>query len=1092
MLLYKKSSAKENNLLNLILGRAGTGKTGYIMNEIKRKMSEGETGMLLIVPEQYSHDAEKQLCTVCGDSLSLHAEALSFTRLFNNIISETGKTTKKMLDSPGQIIALYRALDSVQAGLKAFGMKKMRTEILERLLEAVKEFKSYNITPEMLENAAEMTSSPLTDKLSDLALIYSSYNSLLKIYGDDTAERLTILAECIGDSTAGYSGHIYFDGFTDFTAQEMRIIEELLIKGSNVTICLTCDENSHNPDETEEVFTIPLKTAAHLRRLAAKHRVPVSSKENKEYLTQSEDVPKQAPELINMEKHLFTDIPARYGKKCDAISIYSAISRYNECEYAAYEIIKLVKDGYRWRDIGVMTRNWDDYCGVCETVFDKYDIPYFSSGKSDILNKPPIALLDAALEIVTAGYEYKTVFKYIKSGLIDITRDECALLENYVIKWQVRGTLWNRKWTMSPGGYTSSHENNEEILIELNRIREKIVQPLIKLKENIKGETTANTKLIALNAFMEAVNLQKVLTTKSKDLKLRNEKRLSDEYKQIWDIILSSKEQMSLILGDEKINPIEFHKLFTLALSQNNIGVIPISIDRTPVGSMAMSRRRDIKCLILIGASDINLPYLSKQAGALCDNERKMLNNLGTELIAGQEERLSREMNMIYSTVTLPSDKLTVIYSTENGQRPSFIVKRLRDMYSITEEAIPPETYMAAAKLPYIELMQGINPLPDGSYVTIERQKQQLSRESAGLLYGDISSMSATNIDNYYSCPYRHFLASGLKLKAHKKAEFDALTAGNFIHFVLSGVLDEVKTYIGFVNIDESTARSITEKYINTFINDTLMNFDGKTERFKYLFERYRADVRFVVSDMLNELKNSSFEPLDLELDMSRLSKTQRGKIDRVDGYEHEGKLFLRVIDYKTKRAAYTLNMTDIFHGRDLQMLIYLFSLKKHGQDFYGKTIEPAGVLYVPARDVIISVPRDADEEGIEKIRKGEMKRNGLVLNNPIILEAMEKGDVKEYLPVKSNKDGDLTGNSLITSQQFELLSLHVDKMLQSAKENIKTGHNVCSPYFKSDNDNACNFCDYHTVCGFDEELGDKRRFIEKINDEDVWELLGN
>ena len=1079
-------------MLNLMLGRAGTGKTGYIMNEIKRKMGEGESGMLLIVPEQYSHDAEKQLCTVCGDSLSLHAEVLSFTRLYNNVVSEKGIAPKKLIDSSGQIITLYRALASVSNGLKAFGMKKMRIEILERLLEAVLEFKSYNITPEVLENAAEMTSNPLTDKLYDLALIYGSYSSLLKIYGSDAAERLTILAQCIGESTVGRSGHIYFDGFTDFTAQEMRIIEELLRKKSNITICLTCDDNSYNQDETDEVFMIPRKTVAHLRRLAEKYHIPVSYNEYKENLTYGECALSQAPELAHMERHLFNDIPARYGMKCDAISIYSAKTKYNECEYAAYEVIRLIKEGYRWRDIGVMTRNWEDYSGVCETVFDKYEIPYFSSGKDDILNKPPIALLDAALEIATVGYEYKVVFKYIKSGLIDITRDECALLENYVIKWQVRGTLWNRKWTMSPGGYTSSHENNDEILRTLNRIREKIVKPLIKLRDGIKGETLANTKLNALNAFMVEVNLQKVLMTKSKDLKLRNEKRLSEEYKQIWDIILSSMEQISTIIGNEKINTLEFHKLFSLAISQNNVGVIPVSIDRTPVGSMAMSRRRELKCLILLGASDENLPFLSKQAGALCDNERKILNNLGTELIAGHEERLSREMNMIYSTLTLPSDRLIIVYSNENGQRPSFIVKRLQDMYSITEETIPPEAYMTAAKIPYIEWIQGNFGQPDNSYIIAEKQNQQLSRQSAALLYGEMPSLSATNIDNYFSCPYKHFLSSGLKLKPQKKAEFDALTAGNFIHFVLSGVLDEVKANIGFNNIDEAMTISITEKYINAFVDDTLMNFDGKTERFKYLFERYRADVRFVVSDMLNELKHSSFKPLDLELDMNRLSKTQRGKIDRVDGYEHEGKLFLRVIDYKTKRAAYTLNMTDIFHGRDLQMLIYLFSLKKYGQTFYGKAIEPAGVLYAPARDVIISVPRDADAGDIEKIRKGEMKRNGLVLNNPEILEAMEKGTVKEYLPVKTTKDGELTGSSLITPRQFELLSAHVDKMLHNAKENIQTGNNACIPYFKSDNDNACIYCDYHTICGFDEELGDKHKFIEKISDDDIWKLLEN
>ena len=1073
-------------MLNLILGRAGTGKTNYIMSEIKRRMSEGETGMLLIVPEQYSHDAERQLCRTCGDRLSLHAETLSFTRLCINVMAETGRASGKMLDASGQILALHRAMESVAASLKAFGLKRTRTEILEGLLDAVKEFKSYKITPAILEKAASMTQNPLTDKLNDLSLIYSAYDALLEIHGNDAAERLTILAELIAESSIGSNGHIYFDGFNDFTAQELKIIEELMRKKAHMTICLTCDL-----DDNSEVFEVPRKTVTGLQMLASKYNIKVASNENKEYLTTLKSTLPQAPELLYMEEQLFNDSPEKYNQPCDAISLLLAPSRYSECEYAAYKVIELVKSGYRWRDIGVMARNWEDYGAICENIFEKYDIPYFSSGKTDILSKPPIALIDAALEIVTFGYEYKSIFRYLKTGLVDISTDDSAILENYAIKWQVRGTIWNRRWTMPPGGYNSSNEDDLEILEKLNKLREKIVKPLVKLRDNIKGESEVQSKLIALYTFFEDMDLQGTLKKKAEIFAQQNNKRLADEYLQMWDIIISAMEQMYSILDTKKMSSSDFHKLFSLSISQNDIGVIPVSLDRTPLGSMSMSRRRDLKCLIILGATDENMPSLGKRSGALSENERTLLGNLGADIPFGLEERLNREMNMLYSVLTLPSEKLFVIYSPENGQRPSFIVKRLREMFNITEESISPETYMTAAKKPYMELQYKYDSLKNGlSFLSMARQGQLLSKRAAKLIYGDNIALSATGLSSYYSCPYMHFLKNGLRLTPRRQAEFDALTAGSFIHFVLDGVFKEIKQNKGFKDTDEETCITLTEKYIEIYINDILINFEGKTTRFKYLFERYRRDVRFVVSDMLAELKNSSFEPLELEFDIGSLTKTQKGIVDRIDGFEHDGKLYLRVIDYKTARAAYTFDMTDILAGRDLQMLLYLFALKKYG--FYGnfKNIEAAGVLYVPARDVIINAPRDADAEEIQKKRKTEMKRSGLILNNPAILEAMESGNEKNYLPVKQNKEGGFTGNCLITAQQFELLSNHVENKIHSAAENIKNGKNECSPYFKNENDNACYFCDYHSVCGFDEETGDRRRFISKIKDDEAWEML--
>jgi len=348
-------------MLTLMLGRAGTGKTAFVMNDIRMRMDAGQTGLLLIVPEQYSHDAERQLCAVCGDKLSLNGETLSFTRLCGHVFSEAGGAPERILDAGGQILAMHRALESVASRLNVFGAKWLRAELLEKLLDAVKEFKSRNISPDALGQIAEQASNPLRDKLRDLSLIFHAYEALLSARGGDVSDKLALLAGMIGESAVGDAGHIYFDGFNDFTALELRVIEELLKKNAEMTICLTCD-----PNDDGEVFEITSETARRLQRLAGEYNAGVkivlkhgdgSSVSLAKLENSTRAAPSKAAELVFLEQHLFGYAAVTFPGQCRAITVCSAPSRYAECESAASKVLELVRAGYRWRDISVMARD---------------------------------------------------------------------------------------------------------------------------------------------------------------------------------------------------------------------------------------------------------------------------------------------------------------------------------------------------------------------------------------------------------------------------------------------------------------------------------------------------------------------------------------------------------------------------------------------------------------------------------------------------------------------------------------------------------------------------------------------------------------
>jgi len=1029
------------------------------MEEIRRRGEAGETGLLLIVPEQYSHNAERQLSAVCGDRLSLYGEITSFSRLCGSVFSETGGAPSYSPDSGGHALVMYRALGSVASHLKLYGIREQQTDLLENLLDVLREFKSLNISPEMLDSIAGQASRPLCDKLHDLSLIFRAYDSLSHVYGCDNFDRLGILAEMIGDSSIGESGHIYLDGFNDFTTQEQNVIERLFEKGADLTICLTCDMESEN----SEAFELPRKTVGRLRRLAGKYSVQCTV-----YSVQIGTADEgKAEELVFLERYFFGNSLEVFPGQCDAISIFSAPTQYTECEHAAFLVREMVSGGYRWRDIGVLARNWDEYGEICESVFEKYNIPFFSSGRADILDKPLAALIDSALEIAVSGWEYGQVFKYLKTGLSGVAVNDIAEFENYVLKWNIRGSMWTREWTLPP--HNRSDGSEVAVLTRINALRRMIVRPLEVLRERITGLSEAGGKLQALLFFFEDIDLSGRLSEKADELVRRGDLRFADEYSQLWGIIINAMEQFYAILGDTPLGAAEFRKLFLLTLSQYDVGVIPVSLDRAALGGMAMSRRRDLKCLILLGATDGCLPMMGKSGGVLSDREREELSVLGADIPAGAEDRFAREMNMLYSTLTMPSQKLAVTYPTGGEMRPSYIIKRFANMFNITETKLREEEYMAASGAAYV----------DG--------RENLSASVAKRLYGGQLLLSASRVDKYYLCPYKHFLQSGLRLDPQFPAAFDAPAAGVFVHYVLEGACREIKMSEGFKSADEKLCRDIIAELIKTYIHEELFDFEGKTERFKYLFHKLEEDAVYIVLDMLNEIKESEFEPLDFELDFS--FSNLKGVVDRVDGWVHEGKLFIRVIDYKTGKTVF--DMSDVLNGRNMQMLIYLFALQEHGVDRYGMETSPAGVLYVPARSEILKLPRNSKDEEINKRRNNELRRSGLVLDDPAVLDAMERGDVKKYLPVRKTKDG-VSGENLASPEQIGLLSEHIRFMLDRAAGEILGGSIKRSPYYRSQENNACLYCEYHPVCAFDENSGDRRRFVRAMKASEVWEVMSS
>lgn len=1102
-------------MLRIYIGRAGAGKTAKIMSEIKNKVEHNIDKLVFAVPEQYSHDAERLLCEYCGNSASLYAQVLSFTRMCNRVFSELGGIADKFVDDAGKTLVMSRALTLASDHLKVYGGLSTRSEFISKLVDTAKEFRSAKITIERIIEAAAFSNGVLKDKLDDIATVFQIYWSLMQNEVLDPDERLDRLEELISNASFIKEGYIWFDGFDDFTVQQFDVIKQIMSVAQDITVSLCCDSIYSD----EPVFELSRNTAKRLVKVAEELKIEYE-------IVEFPDTMNSKPKALKIvEKVLYSNENQTGEYKVDDVKAFACKNFTEECENAAANVIKLVKNGARWKDVAVAVCGYGEVSALLDTVFEKYGVPFYGDSKLDILNLPPVLAIIAALRIVADGWKYEDVFTYLKTGFANITKDECDVIENYVLMWNIRGAMWYRDepWTFSQDGYKG--EADEVFLEKINIIRNKVIAPLKMLQRDIRSAVNNEDRLYALYSFVESISLQKNIEYYADRLEKRGEDYMSECYRSLGEILISSFEQFYSVAGDMDFKLDDFTYQLTLLFSKYDIGVIPTSVDKVSVGDITRLRKRNVKHLIVIGMTDGKIPVITMQNGVFSDSERDVLiaNNLG--LLKSAVSRLYGDINDVYKLFTMPEHSVIMSYSNIDSAgasaEPSYIFKNIVEALSLDVVMPKLSDYKTVALIPCREFAAiyrnsdcaaasaGAVFKDDEDYSALLTATEEISGlhhkvltpESAKKLYGDKITMTASRVDKYKSCKYAYFLQYGLKAKPRTKAEFDASVIGTFMHYILENVTRDIENTGGFRKVTDEECIKLTHKYVSLYTKNELQNMQDKTARFKYLFDVLCEDAVSVVLNLINELRKSDFKPLDYELDFSTDgdippyiignddgSLFVRGVVDRVDGWVHDGKLFVRVVDYKTGIKSF--NLSDVWYGMGLQMLIYLFALKAMGKERYDMEIVPAGILYAPARELLLSASRNVTDAEIEKERVKNLKRSGIILADDEVIEAMENGVNKVYLPVKLTKDGKFTGESLVSAEQLGLLSKHIDSVLLEISKEIFGGNVSADPYYRSQVDNSCMYCDYYHACHFSEETDGNYRSLTKLKAPDVWVKL--
>lgn len=1099
-------------MLKIIMGRAKTGKSNAVLREI-RELGDSSR-QILLVPEHASHQAEVDLCLACGDTVSRHAEVLSFRRLSDRVLTITGGLAQVSLDAGGKLLLLQKALGTVAPVMKVYRRPSQKSTFLQKLLDLFDELRCYDVSPQQLCAQAQEITGATHDKLCDLSLLYSEYEGLLVRKGLDPGDRMNKLCDQLAESGYVTGKDVFLDGFTYFNAMEYRAIETMLREARSVTVVLLGE-----PDSREEMFQATLKTLGRLTELARRAGCPMVTD-----LRMPRDC---ATPLDHVERYFFGETAA-FPETQSAVRVREADTVFSEVEQTAAEIRRLVASGVcRFRDITVAARNMGDYADVIETVFARYEVPIYLSRRSDVLEKPVLSLLAGVLAAVGNGYEYDDMFRWLKTGLAGLTADECDRLENYVLKWEIHGQMWLRDtdWTENPDGYGAPwNEERQAQLEQVNEIRRKVQGPLSRLAEGLKGEGTVLEKISALYSFMEELDLQASLERQMQAQAEAGRLQEAEETAQLWEILCGVLDQFAEILGDESVKLDAFTRLFCQVLTQYSVGTVPVSLDQVTVHEITRNDRHTTRYLFLLGANDHVLPDPGQSGGILNEDDREELARRGIELAPTGMERMGMELQNLYAALAQPTEGLVVSYPVTDVSgaelRPAFVVGRLLNLFpglKVEKESIDKEYRLtaicpaleAAGQFPGGKLWNWMEERPEDRPClrAMERaadlKRGRLSREAVRTLYGDRISMSASRLERLRSCHFAYFMEYGLRAKPRTPAAFDAPQIGTFLHYLLENVTRDVLAKGGFAAVGEEELHALVRFYIDRYAEQELHHFQGRNARFRYLFERLRNTAYAVIDQVAEELRHSDFIPLEFELSfgdrgtlpavvISEPDAELRigGKVDRVDGWVKDDKLYLRVVDYKSGKKAFDLSAVKM--GLDIQMLLYLFTLQKEGKAHFGHEIEPAGVLYLPARDEILSAERNIPPEKLESERQKQLRRSGLLLAEPEVLQAMEHDSLTEphYLPLRVSRDGSLSG-SIASAAQLGKLGRYVEKLLHQIAEEVRQGTIDADPCCHSEDDSFCKYCDWADACHFqDGRDGDHLHYILPVKAEEFWASL--
>lgn len=1136
--------------LRFYFGPSGSGKSHRIYEEImQRAAQEPGRNFLIIVPDQFTMQTQKDLVMRSDRGGILNIDVLSFGRLSHRILEEVGTKEMPVLDDTGKSLVLQKIAADLKEQLPAMGSLLHKQGYIHEVKSAISEFMQYGISTQDMDKliASAEKRGALAMKLRDLKTLYRGFQDYIRDHFITTEETLDVLRRSLVKSKILPDSVVVFDGFTGFTPIQNRLIQELMrvCEETIVTVTIGEEEDPYQMDGEQKLFHLSKKTVADLVKLAAEAEV-----------TRGEDVfvkggPNrfaEAPALCYLEQNLFRYQYEPYTEKQHEIHMFEALSPREEVHQTALYIRKLIREeGLTYRDIAVVIGDLEGCASYVETEFGQLEIPCFLDRTRGIVLNPMIEYIKSALQLYIRDFSYDTVFHFLRSGMADISREEIDELENYVIRTGARGyRTYSRLFTrrteeMQQGSGQEDTERAEETMERLNRIRQQFADTVEIL--HMAPWAKAGEYVDHLYDFLEQNQVQQKLLNYQQQFEQEGDLAKAREYAQIYRLVMDLLDQIYGLLGEEEISLQEFADILDAGFGEITVGTIPQNVDRIVVGDMERTRLKQVKVLFFLGVNDGNIPKNASKGGIISDMDREFLIESGTEMAPSPRQQMYIQRLYLYLNMTKPSERLYLSYAKVNsdgkGIRPSYLIDTVRKLFPLLAVEYPQNR----SRLEQIEgrqegaryLAEELREYADGTLREEERQdfylmyrayeadpegrdrltaaafrrykESGLSRIVARALYGRQLENSVSRLETYAACACRHFLQYGLSLQEREEFGFEVSDMGNVYHAVLenfAGKLAESgRTWWDFdENFATQAIKEAVEGYAATY-GETVLYSSARNE---YAITRMSRILTRTVLTLQQHLKQGSFQPDDYELsfrfaedldsihvDLSEEEKMHlQGRIDRIDVSEDAEHVYVKVIDYKSGNKKFDL--AALYYGLQLQLVVYMnAAMELESRKHPDKEIVPAALLYYHIDDPTIETPVELTQEQINEEILTKLRMNGVVNSDPAVVERLDRflQDKSKVIPVEKKKDGSFSARSgILSREELQVVSSYVDTKIREIGREILDGKIAANPYEKG-NEEACTYCAYKKVCGFDGSIpGYEKRQLEDLDKQTLMQRM--
>lgn len=1127
--------------LRFCFGPSGSGKSHRIYEEIMQRAAE-EPGrnFLIIVPDQFTMQTQKDLVMRSDRDGILNIDVLSFGRLSHRILEEVGTKEMPVLDDTGKSLVLQKVAADLKEQLPAMGSLLHKQGYIHEVKSAISEFMQYGISTQDMDKliTSAQKRGALAMKLKDLKTLYRGFQDYIRDHFITTEETLDVLRRSLSKSKILKGSVVVFDGFTGFTPIQNRLIQELMrvCAETIVTVTIGVGEDPYKMDGEQKLFHLSKKTVADLGKLAAEAEVERGADL---FVKGGPNRFAKAPALHYLEQNLFRYQYEPYAGEQQEIHMFEALSPREEVHQTALYIRHLIREqGMTYRDIAVVIGDLEGYASYVETEFGQLEIPCFLDRTRGIVLNPMIEYIKSALQLYIKDFSYDTVFHFLRSGMADISREEIDELENYVIRTGARGyrtysRLFTRRTEELQGNAEGSEQAEEKIMERLNRIRQQFMDAVEIL--HMGSQEKAGDYVSHLYDFLEQNQVQQKLLNYQQQFEKEGDLSRAREYAQIYRLVMDLLDQVYELLGEEEISRQEFADILEAGFGEITVGTIPQNVDRIVVGDMERTRLKQVKVLFFLGVNDGNIPKNASKGGIISDMDREFLIESGTEMAPSPRQQMYIQRLYLYLNMTKPSEQLYLSYAKVNcegkGIRPSYLIDTVRKLFPAMSVEYPQNR----SRLEQIEgrqegaryLAEELREYVEGTLPEEERQdfylmyrayeadaagrdlltraafrryrESGLSRIVARALYGQQLENSVSRLETYAACACRHFLQYGLSLQEREEFGFEASDMGTVYHAVLenfAGKLAESNlTWWDFTeDFAAKAVKESVEAYAATY-GETVLYSSARNE---YAITRMSRILTRTVLTLQKHLKQGSFQPDDYELsfrfaedldsihvDLSEDEKMHlQGRIDRIDVSEDAEHVYVKVIDYKSGNRKFDL--AALYYGLQLQLVVYMnAAMEMESRKHPDKEIVPAALLYYHIDDPTIETPVELTDEQINEQILAKLRMNGVVNSDPGVVERLDRymQDKSVVIPVEKKKDGSFSARSgVLSREEMQLISSYVDAKIRSIGREILDGKIAANPYEKG-NEEACTYCAYKKVCGFDGSIpGYEKRQLEDLD----------